>query len=87
MANLLSNRGKRKLEHENHIYTFSKRTADESNHIWVCEKRSTCNGRVWTDSVTNDVVRIVTGHTHAAQAARPEAIRVVNHVYKILPLV
>jgi len=43
---VVSERGKRKIVHENHVYVFSNRTKDELDGIWVCEKRSYCNGRV-----------------------------------------
>lgn len=75
-----SNRGKRKIVHENHLYTFTKRSKSEEHCIWVCEKRSICRGRMWTRADTDEVVREVTPHTHAAQAARPEAVRIINNV-------
>ncbi|XP_073400393.1 uncharacterized protein [Dendrobates tinctorius] len=75
---VLSKRGRRKLVHENHIYLFSKRTADDVHSIWVCEKRSTRKGRVWTNEESGEVVKVVNLHNHAAQAARPEAIRLGN---------
>ncbi|XP_073406402.1 uncharacterized protein [Dendrobates tinctorius] len=78
MNSVLSKRGRSKLVHENHIYLFSKRTADDVHSIWVCEKRSTCKGCVWTNEESGEVVKVVNLHNHAAQAARPEAIRLVN---------
>ncbi|XP_050516064.1 uncharacterized protein LOC126890938 [Diabrotica virgifera virgifera] len=73
---VLSKRNKRKLVHESHIYVFSKKTKNEDHEIWVCEHRSSCKGRVWTDG-DGQVVKIVTHHNHAAQAARPAAARLV----------
>lgn len=76
----LSTRGKRKLVHENHVYVFSKRSKYDDDAIWVCEKRSSCKGRVWTRGMNGAVFKVVTHHNHAAQAARPEALRVVENV-------
>ncbi|CAJ0959347.1 unnamed protein product [Ranitomeya imitator] len=78
MNSVLSKRGRRKSVHEDHIYLFSKRTADDVHSIWVCEKWSTCKGRVWTNEKSGEVVKVVNLHSHAAQAASPEAIRLVN---------
>ncbi|KAK4880625.1 hypothetical protein RN001_008771 [Aquatica leii] len=59
---------------------FSKYTSDRNHSIWVCEKRNKCNGRVWTIGNSINVAKIVTGHTHAAQAGRPAAIRVLSEM-------
>ncbi|KAB0801058.1 hypothetical protein PPYR_05412 [Photinus pyralis] len=77
---IISKRGKQKLVYENHLYLFSKKTRDNINAIWVCEKRSTCKGRVWTEGMNGEVIKVVNLHNHAAQAARPEAVRLVNEV-------
>jgi len=77
---VLSKRGKRKLIDNNHVYTFSKTTADQQHEIWACEKRSTCKGRVWTQGLEGPVVKVVTEHNHAAQAARPEALQLVDQI-------
>ncbi|XP_031336714.1 uncharacterized protein LOC116166031 [Photinus pyralis] len=80
MNSVISKRGKQKLVYENHLYLFSKKTRDNINAIWVCEKRSTCKGRVWTEGMNGEVIKVVNLHNHAAQAARPEAVRLVNEV-------
>ncbi|XP_077148452.1 uncharacterized protein LOC143809211 [Ranitomeya variabilis] len=80
MNSVLSKRGKKKLVYENHIYIFSKRTADDVHSLWVCEKRLTSKGCVWTNEASGEVVKVTNPHNHAAQAARPEAIRLVNEV-------
>ena len=77
---VLSKRGKTKLVHENHVYVFSKFTSDKKHLIWVCEKRSTCKGRVWSRGIDGEIFKVVTDHNHAAQAARPEAIRIIDQV-------
>ncbi|KAB0803048.1 hypothetical protein PPYR_00018 [Photinus pyralis] len=77
---VLSKRNKNKLVHENHIYVFSKKTKNGEHGIWVRELRSSCKGRVWTNGKDGEVVKTVTHHNHAAQAARPAAIRLVTTV-------
>jgi FLYWCH zinc finger domain len=77
MDSVISKRGKRKLVHENHVYVFSKKTKDSIHGIWVCEKRSSCNGRVWTQEENGEIVKVVTPHNHAAQAARPQALQMI----------
>ncbi|KAF5279112.1 hypothetical protein FQA39_LY05790 [Lamprigera yunnana] len=42
----------------------------------VCEKHGQCKGRIWTNNLSNEVVKILIEHNHAAQAARPDALRV-----------
>lgn len=74
---VLSKRNRRKLVHENHIYVFFKKTQNGEHGIWVCEHRSSCKGRVWTDGIDGEVVKIATHHNHATQAAKPAAIRLV----------
>lgn len=80
MHRVISERGRPKLVHENYIYVFSKCTADDVHGIWVCEKRSQCKGRVWTSGLDGPVVKTVTDHSHAAQAARPEALQIVQGI-------
>lgn len=75
-----SERNKSKRIHEGFVYTFSKRTKDEANGIWVCEKRNTCNGRIWTQGLDGRVVKIVTSHTHAPDATRPEALQILGDI-------
>lgn len=81
MANAVeTQRGRHKLVHENYLYTFNKATVDREHDIWVCEKRTTCKARVWTLANQDEVVKIVRGHNHAQQAARPDALRIMNRV-------
>lgn len=77
----LTIRGKKKLiGPDNHVYTLCKMTKCEKFGIWVCEKRPKCKGRVWTDGALGEVIKVVTEHNHAAKAARPQAIRVINEM-------
>ena len=74
---VLSKRGGKNLFMRTMSMFFSKFTSDK---IWVCEKRSTCRGRVWSRGIDGEIFKVVTDHNHAAQAARPEAIRIIDEV-------
>ncbi|XP_031331214.1 uncharacterized protein LOC116181977 [Photinus pyralis] len=81
MANYVNSiRGRPKLVYDNHLFTYVKMTKDELHAIWVCEKRDVCTGRVWTQGKEGEVVKVVRGHNHAAQAGRPEAVRTINGI-------
>lgn len=80
MAFIKSSKGKNKLIHESHVYVFSKKTSDLQHSIWVCEKRTICKGRVWTLGESPNVVNIVQGHLHPADASRSEALRVLDTI-------
>ncbi|KAF5275654.1 hypothetical protein FQA39_LY06766 [Lamprigera yunnana] len=81
MAFVNSTRGAKKFVCEdNFVYVFSKKTADKEYAIWVCERRRKCKGRVWTAGNALVVSRKVVEHNHAADAVRPEKLRVVQNM-------
>lgn len=74
-------RGKNKLiDDDNHVYVASKRTKDKQFLIWVSQQCSKCKGRVWTAGYEGPMVKVVQEHNHAAQAARPEALQIVQDI-------
>ena len=58
----------------------TKRTKDGQFLIWVCEQRFKRKGRVWTAGYEGPIVKVLRKHNHAAQAARPEALQIVEDI-------
>lgn len=81
MSFVVSKRGGKKfVDEDNFVYVFSKLTFDSIHSIWVCEKRGECNGRLWTIGDTPHVAKIVSQHSHAAQAGRPVALQLLTKI-------
>ena len=66
-----SQRGKRKLCHEGHVYIKDRET-DEEKVYWRCEQKRFCHGRV---IVKGEEVQVTAEHNHAPDGTRKEVIK------------
>ncbi|KAF0992806.1 hypothetical protein HZS_2117 [Henneguya salminicola] len=67
-AQLLSKRGREKLNHEAHFYVFDKLRADRSVKFWRWELKNECKARLHTN-VNNLVLMQMNQHSHGSDAA------------------
>ena len=72
---LKSNRGRKKLTDEGHLYSFHKMSTDRERKFWRCDNQGECKARIHTD--LNDAIINRSGrHCHGSNAARVEVVKV-----------
>lgn len=59
-----SRRGRQKIAHNGHLYTFDRYSAGGDVEFWRCQKKSTkkCNARLWRSVESGEVLNVVGSH-------------------------
>lgn len=80
----MTKRGKEKYEHDGHLYCFDKYIENGAKKSWRCEvefsKNNKCKGRIYTDAVTGEFLKLVRNHAHEGNAARVEVVRTLTSI-------
>ncbi|KAM3722175.1 Vesicle-fusing ATPase [Dirofilaria immitis] len=64
-----------KLQEDGYFYVFDKMSTNGQKKFWRCEKKSTCNARIHTDAITNEIVKRATQHNHPSSLVRSSVQR------------
>ena len=82
METIASQRGCKKFIDDGFCYLFDKTSYDKQLEFWRCEKRGSCKARIHVAANTKLVVKYINIHTHGANAAQVEAMKVVAEMKK-----